>query len=152
MHACLIEKGACTCAESRSSSLLLISQKSSGCSTKQLHMYCSCSVTVQCSKDACAQVAAELSRVAPINLLRPSCRPWTGGAVSLDAVVHRLRDLLPPRFEDLEKVNNPLIDSLIRSHELCSLSCCLTPQHFAFLAMWYHQQERRGFRKTVRVR
>ncbi|KAK9908328.1 hypothetical protein WJX75_006132 [Coccomyxa subellipsoidea] len=49
------------------------------------------------------QVAAELSRVAPINLLRPSCRPWTGGAVSLDAVVHRLRDLLPPRFEDLEK-------------------------------------------------
>ncbi len=50
------------------------------------------------------QVAAELSRVAPINLLRPSCRPWAGGAVSLDAVVQRLRELLPPRFEDLEKV------------------------------------------------
>jgi hypothetical protein len=50
------------------------------------------------------QVARELSRVAPINLLRPSCEPWTGGVVSLHAVVERLRDLLPPTFEDLKKV------------------------------------------------
>lgn len=42
--------------------------------------------------------------MAPINLLRPSCRPWTGGAISLHAVVERLRDLLPPTFEELEKV------------------------------------------------
>ena len=52
------------------------------------------------------QVARELSRVAPINLLRPSCRPWIGGAISLNAVVDRLSDLLPPRFEDLEKVRH----------------------------------------------
>lgn len=50
------------------------------------------------------QVARELSRVAPINLLRPSCQPWAGGAISLHAVVRRLRDLLPPTFEDLDKV------------------------------------------------
>lgn len=50
------------------------------------------------------QVARELSRVAPINLLRPSCRPWIGGAISLNPVVKRLSELLPPRFEDLEKV------------------------------------------------
>lgn len=42
--------------------------------------------------------------MAPINLLRPSCRPWTGGAISLHAVVERLRDLLPPTFEELDKV------------------------------------------------
>jgi hypothetical protein len=48
-------------------------------------------------------VASELSRVAPIYLLRPSCRPWTGGAISLCAVVDRLRELLPPTFEELDK-------------------------------------------------
>ncbi|KAK9820943.1 hypothetical protein WJX81_000057 [Elliptochloris bilobata] len=47
-------------------------------------------------------VARELSRVAPINLLRPSCRPWRGGAISLHKVTERLRDLLPPSFEDLD--------------------------------------------------
>ncbi|CAL5230039.1 g13484 [Coccomyxa viridis] len=47
------------------------------------------------------QVAEELSRVAPVYLLRPSCAPWTGGAISLAAVVERLKDLLPPTFEDL---------------------------------------------------
>lgn len=50
------------------------------------------------------QVARELSRVAPINLLRPSCRPWRGGAISLHKVTARLRDLLPPTFEDLDTV------------------------------------------------
>ena len=50
------------------------------------------------------QVAEELSRVAPIYLLRPSCVPWTGGVVSLAAVVERLKDLLPPTFEDLKTV------------------------------------------------
>lgn len=48
-------------------------------------------------------MARELSRVAPIHLLRPSCRPWTGGAISLHAVVERLHDLLPPTFEELQK-------------------------------------------------
>ncbi len=47
------------------------------------------------------QVALELSRVPPINLLRLSAAPWQGGVLSLDGVVERLRDLLPPRFEDL---------------------------------------------------
>ncbi|EIE21028.1 hypothetical protein COCSUDRAFT_17697, partial [Coccomyxa subellipsoidea C-169] len=59
--------------------------------------------SLYCAGYSPKQVAAELSRVAPINLLRPSCRPWAGGAVSLDAVVQRLRELLPPRFEDLDK-------------------------------------------------
>jgi len=49
-------------------------------------------------------VARELSRVPPIKLLRPSCRPWRGGAISLHAVTARLRDLLPPTFEDLDTV------------------------------------------------
>ena len=53
---------------------------------------------------AVMQVAEELSRVAPIYLLRPSCVPWTGGAISLAAVVERLKDLLPPTFEDLNTV------------------------------------------------
>lgn len=42
--------------------------------------------------------------MAPINLLRPSCRPWRGGAISLHKVTARLRDLLPPTFEDLDTV------------------------------------------------
>ena len=45
--------------------------------------------------------------MAPVNLLRPSCRPWTGGAISLHAVVERLRDLLPPTFEELQKARSP---------------------------------------------
>ena len=52
------------------------------------------------------QVAEELSRVAPIYLLRPSCVPWTGGVISLAAVVERLKDLLPPTFEDLNTVRS----------------------------------------------
>ena len=42
--------------------------------------------------------------MAPVNLLRPSCRPWRGGAISLHKVTARLRDLLPPTFEDLDTV------------------------------------------------
>ena len=42
--------------------------------------------------------------MAPIYLLRPSCVPWRGGAISLSAVVGRLKDLLPPTFEDLKTV------------------------------------------------
>ncbi len=42
--------------------------------------------------------------MAPIYLLRPSCVPWTGGVISLAAVVERLKDLLPPTFEDLNTV------------------------------------------------
>lgn len=47
------------------------------------------------------QVAAELARVAPIQLLRPNMQPWKGGVLSLDPVVERLRQLLPATFEEL---------------------------------------------------
>lgn len=46
-----------------------------------------------------AAVARELSAVPPIRYLRPAW-PWRGVA-SLAGVVDRLRDLLPPTFEDL---------------------------------------------------
>ena len=49
------------------------------------------------------QVAAELSRDPPIQLLNASRAPWQGGLLSLDPVIERLRDLLPPNFEDLER-------------------------------------------------
>jgi predicted acylesterase/phospholipase RssA len=49
------------------------------------------------------RVARELSAVPPIQLLRPCWEPWRGGVLSMDAVVERLRDLLPPTFEDLER-------------------------------------------------
>ncbi len=48
-----------------------------------------------------AQVAHHLSAVPPIQLLRPSLTPWRGGLLTLDAVVQRLRELLPPTFEEL---------------------------------------------------
>lgn len=48
-----------------------------------------------------AQLSRELRRVAPVQYLRPSLRPWRGLA-SLDGVVERLRDLLPATFEELE--------------------------------------------------
>ena len=47
------------------------------------------------------QVAAELARVAPIQLLRPNMQPWKGGVLSLDPVVEHLRQLLPATFEEL---------------------------------------------------
>lgn len=49
------------------------------------------------------QVAMHLSRETPISLLRPSLAPWKGGVLSLDGVIDRLRELLPPRFEDLDR-------------------------------------------------
>ena len=53
------------------------------------------------SRVAKPQVAAELARVAPIQLLRPNMQPWKGGVLSLDPVVERLRQLLPATFEEL---------------------------------------------------
>lgn len=50
-----------------------------------------------------AQVAAALSEKAPIDFLRPSLEPWRGGLLSLEGVVERLRELLPPTFEGLER-------------------------------------------------
>lgn len=47
-----------------------------------------------------AQVASELSRVPPSQLLVPCKQPWQG-ILSLERVVERLRVLLPPTFEDL---------------------------------------------------
>ena len=42
------------------------------------------------------QVAQHLSDQTPASLLRPSSAPWRGGALSLDGVIDRLRELLPP--------------------------------------------------------
>jgi len=36
-------------------------------------------------------------------MLKPCWEPWRGGLLSLDAVVDRLAQLLPPTFEDLER-------------------------------------------------
>lgn len=47
------------------------------------------------------QVATELARVPPIQLLRPNMQPWKGGVLTLDPVVDRLRQLLPATFEEL---------------------------------------------------
>ena len=49
------------------------------------------------------QVAQVLSEVAPIQLLRfSSFPPWRGGFLSLNGVIERLRQVLPPTFEDLD--------------------------------------------------
>lgn len=45
----------------------------------------------------------QLSRDPPIQMLQLSSQPWRGGALSLQGVIERLRDLLPPRFEDLQR-------------------------------------------------
>jgi len=47
-------------------------------------------------------ILRETCRDPPWRLLRPSWRFWEG-LFSLDAVVERLRELLPPTFEDLDK-------------------------------------------------
>lgn len=49
------------------------------------------------------QVAGFLSEQAPIQLLQPCFEPWRGGLLSLDGVVQRLSELLPPTFEDLQR-------------------------------------------------
>jgi predicted acylesterase/phospholipase RssA len=36
-------------------------------------------------------------------MLKPCWQPWRGGVLSLDAVVDRLAQLLPPTFEELER-------------------------------------------------
>jgi predicted acylesterase/phospholipase RssA len=51
----------------------------------------------------CLQVAAFLSEQAPIQLLAPCLQPWRGGLLSLDGVVARLSELLPPTFEGLSR-------------------------------------------------
>jgi predicted acylesterase/phospholipase RssA len=50
-----------------------------------------------------AQVASFLSEQAPIQLLQPCFEPWRGGLLSLDGVVARLSELLPPTFEELQR-------------------------------------------------
>lgn len=49
------------------------------------------------------QVAAALSEKPPIQFLKPCLEPWRGGLLSLEGVVERLRELLPPTFEGLER-------------------------------------------------
>ena len=51
------------------------------------------------------QVAAELNRVRPIEIVRPCFRPWRGGILSLHKVVERLQQLLPATFEELTTVS-----------------------------------------------
>lgn len=53
-----------------------------------------------CAGHSAAACAAELSAVPPLAHLRPCGTPWAG-LMSLDAVIARLRDLLPPTFEEL---------------------------------------------------
>jgi predicted acylesterase/phospholipase RssA len=50
-----------------------------------------------------AQVASFLSEQAPIQLLQPCFEPWRGGLLSLDGVIARLSELLPPTFEELQR-------------------------------------------------
>ncbi len=49
------------------------------------------------------QVAAELSRTPPAQLLRPSLTSWQGGLLTLAGVIARLAEVLPPTFEDLQR-------------------------------------------------
>eukprot|EP00775_Hariotina_reticulata_P004535 gene4535-4787_t len=49
------------------------------------------------------EVANALSERPPIQLLKPSFEPWRGGVLSLDNVVARLRELLPPSFDGLQR-------------------------------------------------
>lgn len=58
--------------------------------------------SLYCAGYSPKQAAMELSRVPPIQLLRTSRNPMKGGLLSLDGVIERLRDLLPPTFEDLK--------------------------------------------------
>lgn len=58
--------------------------------------------SLYCAGYVPADVARELSAVPPIRLLRPSWTPWRGGVLSLNKVIRRLSDLLPPTFEDLD--------------------------------------------------
>lgn len=48
-------------------------------------------------------MAQLLSEKPPIQFLKPSLEPWRGGLLSLEGVVDRLRELLPPTFEGLER-------------------------------------------------
>ncbi|EFJ50631.1 hypothetical protein VOLCADRAFT_120607 [Volvox carteri f. nagariensis] len=59
--------------------------------------------SLYCAGYSPRQVAKHLSEHTPASLLRPSAAPWRGGALSLDGVISRLRDLLPPTFEELER-------------------------------------------------
>eukprot|EP01025_Chloroclados_australasicus_P009214 TRINITY_DN13548_c0_g1_i3.p1 TRINITY_DN13548_c0_g1~~TRINITY_DN13548_c0_g1_i3.p1 ORF type:complete len:280 (-),score=20.46 TRINITY_DN13548_c0_g1_i3:140-958(-) len=47
------------------------------------------------------QIAHELCHIPPYKLLGLSQAPWKGGWMSLENVIKRLKDLLPPTFEDL---------------------------------------------------
>ncbi|KAG2429104.1 hypothetical protein HYH02_014142 [Chlamydomonas schloesseri] len=59
--------------------------------------------SLYCAGYSPLEVAKHLSDQTPASLLRPSAAPWRGGALSLDGVISRLRELLPPRFEDLQR-------------------------------------------------
>ncbi|KAK9868822.1 hypothetical protein WJX84_006542 [Apatococcus fuscideae] len=56
--------------------------------------------SLYCAGFSAEQVAAELSRVPPLELLVPCRQPWQG-LLSLERVVDRLQALLPPTFEEL---------------------------------------------------
>ncbi len=73
------------------------------------------------------EIAAEFSRLPPIKRLRPSFVPWVdGGMLRLDPVVAALRDLLPPRFEDLNlDFACAVVDRGLR-HRLIHSGACLS--------------------------
>lgn len=49
------------------------------------------------------EVAQHLRASPPIQMLKPCWEPWRGGVLSLDSVIRRLAQLLPPTFEELER-------------------------------------------------
>lgn len=57
--------------------------------------------SLYCAGYSPEEAAEELSRVAPIDMLRPSNPPWLGGLLSLEAVIERLYKVLPHTFEEL---------------------------------------------------
>ncbi|GLC67977.1 hypothetical protein PLESTF_000630000 [Pleodorina starrii] len=59
--------------------------------------------SLYCAGYSPRQVAKHLSEQTPASLLLPSAAPWRGGALSLEGVIGRLRDLLPPTFEELQR-------------------------------------------------
>lgn len=59
--------------------------------------------SLYCAGYSPKEVAQVLSEVPPIKLLRWSrFPPWRGGLLTYEAVIDRLREVLPPTFEDLQ--------------------------------------------------
>lgn len=55
-----------------------------------------------CAGMSAAQIAEEMSARRPLALCSPHLAPWRG-LFRMDSIVRRLSELLPPRFEDLQR-------------------------------------------------